>query len=201
MAGAAHRSPRKRSRIGRVLGLPILAFVAWSAGLVHFAETLPRSVASPETRTDAVVVLTGGSERIAEGIEILATGRAGHLFISGVYRGVDVDQLLRLLRQDNRNLECCMSLGHDADNTRGNALETARWMAREEHRSLRLVTATYHMPRSLVEFRRSLPEAQIVPHPVFPEGFRTESWWRWPGTFRLLVLEYNKYLLALIRPW
>lgn len=94
-----------------------------------------------------------------------------------------------------------MILGHAADNTIGNARETAGWIAQENFRSLRLVTASYHMPRSLVEFRRTMPDIRIVPHPVFPEGFKGEAWWRWPGTFRLLVAEYNKFLLASIRPW
>jgi uncharacterized SAM-binding protein YcdF (DUF218 family) len=73
-------------------------------------------------------------------------------------------------------------------------------MEREGFRSLVLVTANYHMRRSLLEFRRALPEARVEPHPVFPEGFRIEAWWRWPGTFALVQGEYHKFLAALVRP-
>ena len=77
--------------------------------------------------------------------------------------------------------------------------KTAEWARREGIGSLRLVTANYHMPRSLIEFRRALPGVAIVPHPVFPDRFKDREWWRWPGTLALMVREYDKYLLALAR--
>ena len=94
-----------------------------------------------------------------------------------------------------------MVLGHTADDTRGNATETARWIKKEGFRSLRLVTANYHMPRSLLEFNRLMTGIRIIPHPVFPKGFKAERWWvRW-GSLRLVVSEYAKYLIALVRLW
>jgi uncharacterized SAM-binding protein YcdF (DUF218 family) len=175
--------------------------VLWFVGLVVFAETLPGRVNDPERVTDAVVVLTGGTGRLAVGIELLAAKKARKLFISGVYRGVDVAQILRLFKRQGEELECCMVLGHAADDTRGNATETARWMATEGFTSLRLVTANYHMRRSLIEFRRAMPGIALVPHPVFPTGFKAESWWRWPGSASLIAGEFTKYLIALARPW
>ena len=75
--------------------------------------------------------------------------------------------------------------------------ETAAWIRSEGYTSLRLVTASYHMPRSLYEFRRLLPpEVAIVPHPVFPASFFLNDWWRWHGSARLAVSEYHKYLVA-----
>jgi uncharacterized SAM-binding protein YcdF (DUF218 family) len=65
--------------------------------------------------------------------------------------------------------------------------------------SLRLVTADYHMLRSLFEFRRAMPETEIIAHPVFPNQVRRESWWRSPGTASLLISEYDKFLVALLR--
>lgn len=151
------------------------------------------------TRTDAIVVLTGGSDRLPAGFELLRAGEGRKLFISGVYRGVEVRELLALSRQAPGDLECCIALGYAADDTEGNAAETAVWMRAQGFRSLRLVTANYHMPRSLVEFRRALPEATIIPHPVAPRSVRLEGWWRWPGTASLIADEYNKFLLAWAR--
>ena len=71
----------------------------------------------------------------------------------------------------------------------------------QDLRSLRLVTAAYHMPRSLLEFRHAMPEIEIVPHPVFPENFKQRDWWRWPGSASLIVREYSKYLVARLRGW
>ena len=73
-------------------------------------------------------------------------------------------------------------------------------MRQEGFNSLRLVTASYHMPRSLLEFSRVMPEVRIIPHPVFPERVKQERWWASPGTASLIVAEYQKYLLALARP-
>ena len=195
---APPRAPRMRSLWA---GFGAALSAAWLIGLIWFAETLPRAADAPSTATDAVVVLTGGTGRLEVGIGLLARGRARKLFVSGVYRGVDVAQILRLVKKQGGELECCMVLGHAADDTRGNAAETARWMKKEGFRSLRLVTADYHMRRSRLEFGRVMPGIKIVPHPVFAQGFKADRWWRWPGTLRLVMSEYVKYLIALVRLW
>src|SRR3546814_80724 len=92
---------------------------------------------------------------------------------------------------------CCITLGRAATDTMGNAEEAAKWMRERGFHSLRLVTAHYHMPRSQRLFVHAMPEVTIVPHPVFPAAVRADSWWRWPGTTRLLTQEYVKYLAAL----
>ena len=159
-----------------------IAFLVWAAGLYLFASHIPVSENPSQEKTDAIVVLTGGASRVSEGLSLLEKGVAQKLFISGVYRGVDVQALLRLAQRAPGDLECCIALGYAADSTRGNAEETAAWIAREKFTSVRLVTASYHMPRSLLEFRHALPAGiRLVPHPVFPAGFYPENWWRWRG--------------------
>ncbi len=191
--------PRGHPLIWRLIAISGTCAVAWLAGLLWFATEVPGSVAEPERVTDAIVVLTGGSGRVHRGLQLLADKRAGKLFISGVYRGVDVQELLRVSQQSPSDLECCVALGYEADSTRGNARETSSWMREQGLGSLRLVTAAYHMPRSLLEFRRVLPDAEIVPHPVYPEHVKQRDWWRWPGSASLIVSEYSKYLVALAR--
>ncbi len=174
---------------------------AYLAGLVWFAEAIPRAGNDAGEITDAIVVLTGGKLRLEEGLALLAEGRAKKLLVSGVNRGVELNELLRVAGQPSAELLCCIALGYEADNTAGNAFETRAWMERENFRSLRLVTSNYHMRRSLLEFRRAMPHIRIVPHPVFPEGFKRENWWQWPGTLALIASEYHKYLAALARAW
>lgn len=200
MTAPAHPQPR-HSRLRRTLipvGVAALLALLWLGGLVWFASVIPSQVDDPNTATDAIVVLTGGSGRLKAGIDLLNQGKAKKLFVSGVYRGIDVDELLRLARVTPKPLECCISLGHAADSTYGNATETARWMSAEGFKSLRLVTSAYHMPRSLVEFRRAMPGIMIVPNPVFAENVK-QPWWRWPGTGILVTGEYHKYLFARLR--
>ncbi len=191
--------PRSRRLTWRLIGFAALFLGIWLVGLLWFAKDLPVSVAAPARATDAIVVLTGGSRRVHQGLELLAQRRAKKLFISGVYRGVDVRELLSVSQQSPADLDCCIALGYEADSTRGNARETADWMREQGLGSLRLVTAAYHMPRSLLEFRRAMPKIEIVPHPVFPEHVKQRDWWRWPGSASLIIGEYNKYLVALAR--
>ncbi len=188
-----------RQRLIRVLVLFGLFALLWTAGLFWFAATLETEPELSDRRTDAIVVLTGGSLRVEQGIELLSRGLADKLFVSGVAQGVDVKQLLKISRETPEDLSCCIALGYEADDTAGNARETADWMAEQGYASLRLVTAAYHMPRSLLEFRRTMPEIEILPHPVFPAHVKQEDWWRWPGSTNLLVSEYSKYLIARFR--
>jgi uncharacterized SAM-binding protein YcdF (DUF218 family) len=179
---------------------PILA-LAWLAGFVWFAADVPQQIDDPDTPTDAIVVLTGGSERLDAGLNLLRRKMGSKLFVSGVYRGIDVALLLRLSSQKPEELDCCVVLGHLADNTAGNAAETAAWMHSEGYRSLRLVTANYHMRRSLSEFHHAMPGVTIIPHPVFPDKVKRDQWWLWPGTAHLIASEYTKFLVAQIRHW
>ena len=192
---------RRRRWLFLTAAAPILlTALAWVGGLIWFTHNIPEAVADSHTTTDAIVVLTGGSQRIQSGLQLLAAGRAKKLFVSGVYHGTDVAALLRLSSQTPNNVQCCIVLGYEADNTQGNAAETAQWIHREGFHTLRLVTAAFHMPRSLLEFRRAMPDIEIIPNPVFPELIKQDHWWAWPGTTGLILLEYHKYLLALIRP-
>ncbi len=193
----AERSPGRL--LARLLAALAVVFGLWLAGLVWYAAALPTEVSDPERRTDAIVVLTGGIGRLRQGFELLAQDRAQQLFVSGVERGVEVSELLRIDRIAPPELACCVVLGYEAGDTRGNAEETAAWMREQGFDTLRLVTAVYHMPRSLLEFRLAMPEVEILPHPVFTTNFKQADWWRWPGSAWLLAREYSKFLFAWLR--
>lgn len=185
----------------RVTVALLLVGGTWLAGLVWFAESIPKAggVPASDTRTDAVVVLTGGPLRLRTGLTLLEEGKARKLFVSGVNPRVELTELLRTAEKNTAQADCCIVLGYAADNTVGNANETRGWMEREGFRSLRLVTASYHMQRALLEFRRAMPSIAIVAHPVFPETFMADNWWSWPGTLALMVSEYHKYMAAWLR--
>ena len=192
---------RANKRSGLRVGSWIIFAIAmiWMGGLVWYASLIPLPSSPSQMKSKAIVVLTGGSDRMAEGLRLLETGLAQKLFVSGVYHRVEVKELLRVAKKNPNELECCIELGYTADNTAGNAYETAAWMKKEGFHSLRLVTANYHMPRSLLEFHQAMPEIKIIIHPVFPEGFKGQKWWLWPGSTTLIASEFVKYLMALIR--
>ena len=170
----------------------------WTAGLIRFADSIPKLIEEPILRTDAIIVLTGGSGRLEEGLNLLELNMANRLFVSGVYQGLDVKTLFRMFKRNPRGLESRIGIG-TATNTLGNAQETADWFKGKGFSSMRLVTAAYHMPRSLIEFEHVMPNAQIIAHPVFPPHVKVDEWWAWSGTAELIASEYNKFLLAGLR--
>ncbi len=186
-------------RLFRLLAFCAVLGIVWGIGLLVFIDALPRQVDDAERRTDAIVVLTGGSLRLGEGLALLRAGKAQRMFISGVANNVDLQQLMQSVGDNAGDLACCIELGHEAEDTPGNARETAAWIRRQKLHSIRLVTAAYHMPRSLLELRSMAPDIEIVPNPVFPQNVRQDEWWRWPGTADLLIGEYHKFMLAWLR--
>lgn len=176
-----------------LLTLPILAALAWGAGFAWFARAIRQP--SPEApRADAIVALTGGAERVETAIRLLADGRADRLLISGVPRGVDLDDLARRLPSElplSDALAGRITLGRRASSTYGNGAETALWARENGVRSIIVVTAAYHMPRALSELGRALPGIRLYPVAVLPPPRRGTND---SGTWRMLAGEYTKWL-------
>lgn len=193
------RHARPRVAIVLAVATGALAAALWLGGLVWFAESLPRAVEDSETPTDGIVVFTGGPQRLETALELLAAGKARKTFVSGVSVGVSEVDIQAASQRAPELFECCVVLGYEALDTAGNARETAAWMAGEGYTSLRVVTAAYHMPRSLVELAKAMPAVGLIAHPVFPERVRLDSWWSWPGTASLIATEYTKFLVSRLR--
>jgi len=188
------RGPRFGNLLLVVVGIAGL----WWIGLFRYVEAIPVKIVDTQTRTDAIVVLTGGSGRLDAGLDLLEADNASRLFVSGVYKGMEVRRLLNLSKKGRAHLESRIAIGN-AENTRENARETTDWIAGKGIRTLRLVTAAYHMPRSLLEFNNAMPAVHIIPNPVFPGHVKQERWWLYPGTAMLISGEFNKFLLAWLR--
>jgi uncharacterized SAM-binding protein YcdF (DUF218 family) len=169
----------------------IFAFLllAWALGFAWFAVVLPQPAG--EARTDAVVVLTGGSGRIERGLEAVENGWARQMLVSGVDREVKSRELAAEYDIPDRLLDCCIALGYDAVDTRSNAAEAAAWIDAGGHRSLRLVTSDWHMRRALFDLRKALgPDVQVVSDAVPTQ----------PPLF-MLFLEYHKLLARHVADW
>lgn len=182
-----------------LLIIAVLALLAFIGGFLHFVDrvaSMPERTAEP---ADAIIVLTGGPARIKEALDLLETGDGRRLLISGVNRQTSGAALQRTLSQSDRLFECCIDLGYSAMNTRGNAEEAAAWIDRHDFETVIVVTSSYHMPRSMMELDSVIEEATLIPYAVPARSFRVERWWENPEAGRLLMSEYGKYVVALIR--
>jgi uncharacterized SAM-binding protein YcdF (DUF218 family) len=164
------------------------------AGFVIFVTNLPKPV-SDAPPAEGIVALTGGDERLAAAVQLLESNRGRRLLITGVHRSTTKDQLKRLAHGGAR-FDCCADLGYEAENTRGNAQEAARWARAHRFKSLIVVTARYHMPRSLTEFEAAMPGVALMPYPVEPQDIDLNGWWRDLRALRVLQGEYLKYLAS-----
>jgi uncharacterized SAM-binding protein YcdF (DUF218 family) len=164
--------------IRRLLSALILV---WALGFAWFAIDLPRPAGAQ--KTDGIVVLTGGPGRIQRGLDILNTGHAQRMLVSGVDRRVRPADLVATFHV-SPGLLARVDLGRSAVDTRSNALETRRWIADHHYHSIRLVTTDWHMRRARFELRQVMKGIVVVPDAVTSE----------PELIGLLR-EYHKYLL------
>ncbi len=189
------RRPRRRPRfaLARMLARAVgVVCGLWLAGFAVFAIAVFTSAPpNPVPQADGIVALTGGDDRVAEALALLADRQAPRLLISGAGRGTYLGDFT----QDNAPAATQyaedITIGHMADTTHGNAVETARWAAKHHMHSLIIVTADYHMPRALQEMRRAMPDVTLTPYPVRPPAMRKII--SLP-TLRMLAGEYTKYL-------
>src|SRR5881392_2177512 len=176
-----------------------IAFVVAAVGFVGFLSQLRGVEVKPARNADGIVVLTGGSSRVSDAMELLAGGYGKRLLISGVHPTNAASDISRSLPDNQRLLRCCVDLDHSAVNTRSNAAETRRWAKEHGFRSLIVVTSNYHMPRAIVELSHAMPDIALIPFAVVGDKWRDEPWWTSGATFRLLLSEYAKYFAVELR--
>ena len=193
---AAVRTRRIRSYAIRLVVAGVIALVV---GFVIFLWLLPIQEVTLDRNADGIVVLTGGTARISDAMELLASGRGKRLLITGVNPGTTTADIRREIPNYKQLLACCVDLDYSALNTLGNAVETRRWAIDRGFHSLIIVTSAYHMPRALAEIAHQLPDVALIPYPVVSDRLRIEPWWSNGATTRLVLSEYFKYLFAKVR--
>ena len=191
-------APRGFLRATLVAALAIV-LVAAGLGFVGFLSQLRGAEAEPASHADGIVVLTGGSSRVSDAMELLAGGYGQRLLISGVHPTNAASDISRSLSDNQSLLSCCVDLDRSAVNTRSNAAETRRWAHERGFTSLIVVTSNYHMPRAIVELTHAMPDIRLIPFAVVGEKWRDEPWWTSGATVRLLLSEYVKYVAAELR--
>lgn len=158
--------------------------LVYAVGFLLFAVTLPEPLG--REKTDAVLVPTGGPGRIQRGLEVLRSGDARRLFVSGVDPEVTGKEFARQFKVSRQEMKCCVVLGRLAVDTRSNAGEAAQWIKSNDIHSVRLVTTDWHMRRALQELKHSIPQRIAVVEDAVPSD----------PDLGQLFLEYNKLILS-----
>ena len=179
-------------KVLQIIGVLVAIYVA---GFLLFVGSLPTRP-SQKLKADGIVALTGGDARLDAAVALLEGGTGKRLLITGVNKISSKDELKKLSNGGKR-FACCADIGYAAEDTYGNAEETAAWASRHHYKSLIVVTASYHMPRSLRLFRSLMPGVTLIAYPVEPAGVNMARWWH-PGTLHLLHNEYLKYVASFV---
>lgn len=182
--------------------LLVIAMI-WAVGLLAFAARIERSTPADEPEpADAIVALTGNATmRITSAVKLLELGKGPRLLVSGVNPEVTRTEMQSVSKATRGLYDCCVDLGFQAPDTKGNARETSAWAKKFRYHRLIVVTADYHMPRALLELRGTMPKAELVPYPVKTAELDASAWWKTSHGARRMILEYCKYLAVLGREW
>jgi uncharacterized SAM-binding protein YcdF (DUF218 family) len=174
----------------------ILAIALIFGGFLRFADSVTTLKPPLDPRADAIVVLTGGYQRIDQAVELLQKGAGKRLLISGVHPTTTPKQIRRMTQASPELFTCCVDVGYDALDTIGNAQEASNWIHQRGYKSVLVVTNNYHMPRSLAELAYVDAETQFIPYPVVNTDLKTSDWFTDPNAVRVMLAEYAKVLFA-----
>ena len=174
----------------------VCGLIVWLIGFSIFAHRINHYPTDNETKTEAIIVLTGGRYRIAEAVRLMKDGMADKLFISGVEKNTSLTEIYKKQSIDFLD-DANIALDRESKNTVENAVFSGNWLKDNNIKTIRLVTSNYHLPRSLAEFKYRCPNLKIIPHPVFSK-YVAKEWWKSGKSFYLIASEYNKYLYVLL---
>jgi uncharacterized SAM-binding protein YcdF (DUF218 family) len=190
-----------RTRRLRAIAIRLVALgtAVLAVGFAVFVWRLPSHQIALDRDADGIVVLTGGTSRVSDALELLAARRGKRLLITGVNPGTTTADIARENPNYRTLLTCCVDLDYSAINTFGNATQARLWAIDHGFRSLIVVTSMYHMPRARAELEHQLPHVALIPFPVLSDRLRIEPWWSNGDTTKLVVSEYLKFLFAQVR--
>ena len=107
-----------------------LIIVFWFVGFFMFIEKIYQYPEDLTTKTDAIVILTGGRNRIAEGAKIWNQGLSEKLFISGIEKNTSLKTISNVQEVNFINLKN-VDFEKKSKNTIENAIETNEWLDRK----------------------------------------------------------------------
>ncbi|KRA68857.1 MULTISPECIES: YdcF family protein [Rhizobium/Agrobacterium group] len=191
----SRRGPLRRFIRGFIL-LCVVLLGVFLGGFLWFADSVA-SMRPPEgTKGDAIIVLTGGYQRIEQAVGLLRDGVGKRLLISGVNPATTRSQIRKMTQGSSDMFSCCVDMGYKAIDTIGNANEAASWIRDHNYSSIVVVTNNYHMHRSLHELRSASPQTQFIAYPVISADLARTNWFVEPDVVRTMLYEYLKFVAA-----
>ncbi len=127
----------------------------------------PINAWTDDINADCAVVLTGGPNRVREGLDLLSRGQVKKLVISGVFPNANFRDIFPLWTFYGDISEKDVVLDRRSTTTYGNAQQTLPIVEALSCRDVALVTSNLHMYRALQTFQAAYPPSiQLLPFAV-----------------------------------
>ncbi|MCZ2203619.1 YdcF family protein [Bartonella sp. A5(2022)] len=177
---------------------PVILVLSFCTHFIIFSEKIWQlQPPNPLPQADAIIVFTGGENRIETGLNLLQQGLGSRLLISGVNTNTNPKRFMRITHINPQLFTCCVDIGYQAINTEGNAKESANWIKKNNYKTIYIVTHDYHMQRSLIELKHLMPNINFIAYPV--KKNTSESMIQQINQIRILVSEYIKTIWLRMR--
>ena len=185
----------------------ICMFIYLFIGLFNYKEKIVSLEKFSSEEAFNIVILTGGSNRIKDGLKIINNFNKLDLMnikllISGTGEGftkLSINKILPKKKIFSMFIKCCVELDSKSKNTYSNAIQTKFWIKKNNIKKFVLITSNYHMPRALLEIREQMPYINIIAYPITPIKHNINNWLYSFETFSLVFIEYSKFLIAKLR--
>tara|TARA_B100000524_G_scaffold50029_1_gene23641 strand:- start:370 stop:984 length:615 start_codon:yes stop_codon:yes gene_type:complete len=158
------------------------------------------------TKSSNIVILTGGTNRIKDGLNIInhfdkSKRTKFKILVSGTGKGFSKNSLIKQIGPNfnPKLIECCIYLDSVSKNTFTNAIETSKWANRNDLKEFILITSNYHMPRAILEFKNVMPNHKIYTFAITPRKHNIKEWMSSYETFSLIFKEFCKYIVSNLR--
>ncbi len=173
------------------MGLQSL-FILWLCAYGFFIAYSHLSTRPEVTKIsqEPVIILTGDSGRITQGLELAKTIDSPAIFITGVNEQLDKKDILNNWNADN--LDPLISIDHKALNTIGNIEQSVKWLQENNYNEAVIVTSNYHMPRAEMLFKAKAPELHFLSYPVQSSHLSPQKLKFWKTMF----IEFHKTALV-----
>lgn len=149
---------------------------------------------------DVIITVSGGdtSARTQEAIDLYQNGWAPKLIFSGAAQdksGPSNAAVMRTQAIEQGVPESVITIEDQSETTKENAENTKDILQDEAIKTAIVVTSSYHMKRTILEFRERAPNVTFRAHPTSSDSQWSVWWWTTPYGWMLALSELFKIVL------
>jgi len=178
----------------RVIILVAIIVILYFMSFINFLFNIDKNF-MVKNNVNNIVVLTGNASRLAVGLDLMDHNINSRMLITGVAKGVKYSNIIK--NKDSKKDR--IDLGYKAQSTFGNALETALWAKERNISDIILITDNWHMPRTLLLFKASMPNKEIVPYALKTVNFEFKDYLQFYNITFFIYEEHMKYIISHIQ--